>query len=114
MGPIVQKAMAVKAYYDEISTGSGGGKTGEIDYKGKELISINGKVVGGFGQAGTQEKKKKGIGKAPASRRGKKGTDQATGAAQQGTAGDMGSMAAAMMAAGIKKKAAGEEVTFEA
>jgi len=113
--PIVQKAMAVKAYYDEISTGSGGGKTGEIDYKGKELISINGKVVGGFGQAGTQEKKKKGVGmgKAPASRRGKKGTDQATGAAQQGTAADMGSMAAAMMVAGAKKKGTGEEVTFE-
>merc|ERR1719251_115520 len=102
--------MAIQAYYAEISTGSGGGKTGEIEYKGKELISINGKVVGGFGKAGTQGTKKKGVGKAPASRRGKKGTDQATGAAQQGTAGDMGSMAAAMMAAGAKKKAAGEEV----
>merc|ERR1712060_478812 len=115
--PIVQKAVEVKAYYDEISTG-GGGKTGDIEYRGKELISVNGKVVGGFGQAGKTNaagQKKKGIGgAAPASRRGKKGTDQATGAAQQGTAQDMGSMAAAMMGAGILKKQKGEEETFEA
>merc|ERR1712151_1294124 len=116
--PIVQKAMAVKAYYDEISTG-GGGKTGDIEYKGKELISINGKVVGGFGQVGktgtnAAGKAKKGIGGGkPVGARGKKGTDKATGAAQQGTAEDAGSMAAAMMAAGIKKKQAGEEETFE-
>jgi len=115
--PIVQKAVEVKAYYDEISTGSGGGKTGDIEYRGKELISINGKVVGGFGQAGKNNaagKPKKGIGGAGAkSARGKKGTDQATGAAQQGTAQDMGSMAAAMMGAGVLKKQKGEEVTFE-
>merc|ERR1719343_736366 len=53
------------------------------------------------------------MGKAPASRRGKKGTDMATGAAQQGDASEAGSMAAAMMAAGIKKKQKGEEETFE-
>jgi len=113
--PIVAKAVARKEYYDEITGGSGGGKAGEIEYRGKELISINGKVVGGYGQAGTQKTAKKGIGmgKGPKSARGKKGTDQATGAAQQGTSEEAGSMAAAMMAAGMKKKAAGEEVTFE-
>merc|ERR1712242_481040 len=59
--PAVQKALAVKEYYDEIK------------YKGKELISINGKVVGGFQQAGKTDGpgKKKGIGGGkPASRRG--------------------------------------------
>jgi len=71
--PAVQKALAVKEYYDEIS--KGGGKAGEIEYRGKELISINGKVVGGFKQAGNQDKagKKKGIGGGkPVSRRGGK------------------------------------------
>jgi len=115
--PIVAKAVAIKEYYDEISTG-GGGKTGDIEYRGKELISINGRVVGGFGKAGTTnaagaKKKGVGMGKAPASRRGKKGTDAATGAAQQGSAEEAGSMAAAMMAAGIKKQQKGEEQTFE-
>jgi len=116
--PIVAKAVAVKEYYDEISGGAGGGKTGDLEYRGKDLVSINGKVVGGFGQAGKTNaagaaKKKVGMGKAPASRRGKKGTDAATGSAQQGTSEEMGSMAAAMMAAGIKKQQKGDEATFE-
>jgi len=118
--PIVQKALAVKEYYDEVSTGSGGGKTGDIEYRGKELISINGKVAGGFKQAGKSgvnaaggKKKGIGTGKAPASRRGVT-ANKGGPPSNQGTSGDSGSMAAAMMTAGIKKKAAGEEQTFEA
>jgi len=103
--PVVLKAVAMKEYYDEISVGSGGAKGGEIEYRGKELVSINGKKVvpkaSGQNAAG---QKKKGIGGGkPVSRRGKKGTDQATGVAQQGTAQQAGSMAAIMMAAAAKR-----------
>jgi len=51
--PRVKKAIAMKEYYDEVSKG---GKNGEIQYEGKKLISINGKVVPGFGKAGTMER----------------------------------------------------------
>jgi len=47
--PKVQKALNMKEYYDEVAKG---GKTGEIEYRGKKLISVNGKVVPGFGKAG--------------------------------------------------------------
>jgi len=74
--PIVLKTLAIKEYYDDPSHKA---KSGEIEYIGKELISINGRVAGGFKQAGkgatnAAGKAKKGIGagKAPASRRGKK------------------------------------------
>jgi len=48
--PKVQKALAMKEYYDEVCKG---GKSGEIAYDGKKLISVNGRVLGGFGKAGT-------------------------------------------------------------
>jgi len=47
--PMVTKAVKMWEYYLEVSKG---GKSGEIDYQGKELISINGKVTGGFKQHG--------------------------------------------------------------
>merc|ERR1712003_169758 len=74
--PIVLKAVAMKEYYDEVS--SAGGKSGEIEYRGKELVSINGRVPPSKGKgkdaASASGGKKKGVGtgKAPASRRGKK------------------------------------------
>merc|ERR1719436_1907482 len=40
--PIVLKAVAMKEYYDEVS--SAGGKGGEIEYRGKELVTINGRI----------------------------------------------------------------------
>lgn len=80
--PIVNLAVAKKAYYDEVTS-----KAGEFEYRGKELVSIAGRVVGGFKQAGksgasaTGGKKKAIGGTAPVSRRGKKGTAVATGGA---------------------------------
>merc|ERR1712060_804128 len=65
--PMVLKAVAMKEYYDEVC--SAGGKGGEIEYRGKELITINGKTPPS--KAGGK-KKGVGTGKAPASRRGKK------------------------------------------
>merc|ERR1712242_390705 len=43
------KAMKMWEYYQKISKG---GKTSEIAYRGKELISVNRKVTGGFKQLG--------------------------------------------------------------
>jgi len=84
--PKVKKAIAVMTFYKDNSKG---GKNGEIDYEGKELISVNGKMTGGFKQAGKRpslgEKKKKGPAAAPAGARGKKG-------------GGMGGLAAAVAA----------------
>merc|ERR1712066_170918 len=74
--PIVLKAVAMKEYYDEVS--SAGGKGGEIEYRGKELVTINGRTPPGRGKgkdaanASGGKKKAVGAGKAPASRRGKK------------------------------------------
>merc|ERR1739838_879145 len=74
--PIVLKAVAMKEYYNEVS--SAGGKGGDIEYRGKELVSINGRVPPGKGKgkdaasASGGKKKAVGAGKAPASRRGKK------------------------------------------
>merc|ERR1719295_954761 len=51
--PVVQKALNIKAYYDEHAKG---GRNGEIEYTGKQLISVNGKIVGGFGKAGSSFK----------------------------------------------------------
>jgi len=74
--PKVKKAIAVMEFYKDNSKG---GKNGEIDYEGKELISVNGKMTGGFKQAGKRpslgggEKKKKGPAAAPTGARGKKG-----------------------------------------
>jgi len=51
--PIVKKTLAKMEWYKD--NAKSGGKNGEIDYKGKELVSINGKVVGGFKQAGAQK-----------------------------------------------------------
>lgn len=116
--PVVLRAVARKEYYDELAKAAtkAGGASGEIDYKGKKLVSINGRVVGGFGQAGAQKKEKKGIsmGKGGVSRRGKKGVDVGANSNAQGTAQDAGSLAAAMMAGGVKKGAMGKEETFEA
>merc|ERR1712226_1054243 len=47
MHPIVKKYVARRDYYNEIQ--KKGGAQGEIEYKGKKLISINGKVLGGRG-----------------------------------------------------------------
>jgi len=47
MHPIVKKYVARREYYNEIQ--KKGGAQGEIEYKGKKLISINGKVLGGRG-----------------------------------------------------------------
>jgi len=44
--PIVQKALAKQDWYREKSKG---GKSGEIDYKPRKIITINGKVVGSAG-----------------------------------------------------------------
>lgn len=44
MHPIVRKYMAKKEYYSEIQ--KKGGASGEIEYKGKKLVSVNGKVIG--------------------------------------------------------------------
>merc|ERR1712117_559209 len=59
--PIVAKALAMKEYYDEVS--SAGGKGGEIEYRGKKLVSINGKTpvqktkgAGGTNAAGAKKK----------------------------------------------------------
>jgi len=74
--PIVLKAVAMKDYYNEVA--SAGGKGGDIEYRGKELVSINGKTPPGRGKgkdaasASGGKKKAVGAGKAPASRRGKK------------------------------------------
>lgn len=78
--PVVQKAVNRKKYYDDITAG---GKSGEFEYRGKELVSINGRVVGGFKQAGKTAgggggKKPIGAGKAQ-SRRGKKAAEPAAG-----------------------------------
>lgn len=75
--PVVLKSVAMKEYYDEISTGGPGGGAkagGEIEYRGKELITINGKtVVGKKSGQNAAGQKKKGIGGGkPVSRRGKK------------------------------------------
>jgi len=81
--PVVAKAVAQKEYYDDISSR---GKAGEVEYRGKELASINGKVVGGFKQAGkagasASGGKKKAIGGGKAqSRRGKKAADDGAAA----------------------------------
>jgi len=47
MHPIVKKYVARREYYNEIQ--KKGGAQGEIEYKGKKLVSINGKVLGGRG-----------------------------------------------------------------
>mmetsp|Transcript_19189 Transcript_19189/g.55705 ORF Transcript_19189/g.55705 Transcript_19189/m.55705 type:complete len:807 (+) Transcript_19189:42-2462(+) len=74
--PKVQKALAMKEYYDEVSKG---GKNGEIEYEGKKLISVNGKVVGGFGKAGTTTRRDSSLGQS--------GGAAATGAAPKPPAG---------------------------
>mmetsp|Transcript_44442 Transcript_44442/g.95835 ORF Transcript_44442/g.95835 Transcript_44442/m.95835 type:complete len:792 (+) Transcript_44442:91-2466(+) len=51
--PQVQKCLNMQEYYQEVCKS---GKNGEIEYEGKPLISINGKVVAGFGKAGTLDK----------------------------------------------------------
>jgi len=45
MHPLVRKYMGRAAYYKEIQ--KAGGAQGEIEYQGKKLVSVNGKVVGG-------------------------------------------------------------------
>lgn len=47
--PVVSKAMRMWDYFQKISKT---GKTGQIEYRGKELISINGRVREGFKQHG--------------------------------------------------------------
>lgn len=82
--PVVRKALAVNEFYRENSTA--GNKDGEIEYVGRELISVNGKVLGGFKQAGKTKPKPKQL-----------------GVAQPGKASAQGSMAALMMGgAGIQ------------
>jgi len=64
MHPIAKKALGKMEWYkDNVKPGA---KSGEVDYKGKELISVNGRVVGGFKQAGTQKLDKDGNKKKPA------------------------------------------------
>jgi len=62
--PIVKKALGKMEWYKD--NAKSGGKNGEVDYKGKELISVNGRIVGGFKQAGTQKLDKDGKKKKPA------------------------------------------------
>jgi len=65
--PIAQKALNRKKFYDDVT------QNGKIDfeYKGKELVSINGRVLGGFAQAGKTGGGKKPIKAKAKSRRGK-------------------------------------------
>jgi flavin-dependent dehydrogenase len=44
MHPVVKKALAKQEWYQENSKG---GKSGEIDYKPRKIVTINGKVIGG-------------------------------------------------------------------
>jgi hypothetical protein len=82
--PVVKKAIARMEWYND--NAKSGGKNGEIDYKGKELISVNGRVVGGFKQAGTKDGQKKKPAAAPTGARGRgkgaaKPAEEAEGAA---------------------------------
>mmetsp|Transcript_43145 Transcript_43145/g.101365 ORF Transcript_43145/g.101365 Transcript_43145/m.101365 type:complete len:833 (+) Transcript_43145:86-2584(+) len=53
--PKVKKLIAMKAYYDE----QGRNKSGEVIYKGKKLISVSGRVVGGKQGGGYQPPQKR-------------------------------------------------------
>jgi hypothetical protein len=77
--PAVKKYMGKQDFYRE--NAKPGGKSGEIDYKGKELVSINGKVAGGFKQAGTQKLNKDGTKKKPAAAPKAKGRGRGAAAA---------------------------------
>lgn len=125
--PIVKRALALKEYYDEVSKG---GKSGEIEYRGKELISINGRVTGGYKQMGRRSVTSTGSKPSAKAKAGPMGIGAIMGggkpppkgigaimgggppkgigaimggAAKQGTAFDQGSMAAIMMG-GMGKK----------